>query len=94
MPRRPLRAWGSTFLEIPLSPGPRFLGSELVEGQADARKAQLSSLFGTLIEDATLAKRLKNEPLFAQDAYTVENLDSRVLQFRQREFYTLHVWSP
>ncbi|MDE2062015.1 MAG: hypothetical protein KGJ00_06365, partial [Bradyrhizobium sp.] len=46
--------------------------------QADAREAYLSSLFGALIEEATLAKRLRSEPLFAEDSQTAESLSNRV----------------
>lgn len=58
--------------------GHAFSAQSLLSGQAEAREAYLSSLFGALIEEATLAKRLKREPLFAEDAYTVESLGSRV----------------
>ena len=56
-----------------------------MSGQSDAREAtekliypHLSSLFGALIEEATLAKRLRGEPLFAEDTYTAESLSSRI----------------
>ncbi len=35
-------------------------------------------LFGSLIEEANLAKRLRTEPLFAEDSYTAASLDDRV----------------
>ncbi len=47
--------------------GHAFSAQSLLSGQADAREAHLSSLFGALIEEATLAKRLRREPLFAED---------------------------
>ena len=49
----------------------------LLSGQADAREAHLSSRFGALIEEASLAKRLGTEPLFAEDSYTAESLSNR-----------------
>lgn len=58
--------------------GHAFSAQSLLSGQADAREAYLSSLFGALIEEATLAKRLRTEPFFAEDAYTTESLKSRV----------------
>jgi two-component system, chemotaxis family, protein-glutamate methylesterase/glutaminase len=57
--------------------GHAFSAQSLLSGQADAREANLSSLFGVLIEEATLAKRIKTEPLFAEDPYTAESLNSR-----------------
>ncbi len=58
--------------------GHAFSAQALLSGQADAREAYLSSLFGALIEEATLAKRLRNEPLFAEDLHTAEELANRV----------------
>ena len=60
--------------------GHAFSAQSLLSGQADAREAHLSSLFGALIEEATLAKRLRSEPLFAEDSQTAETLSSRVLE--------------
>jgi two-component system chemotaxis response regulator CheB len=50
--------------------GHAFSGQSLLSGQADAREAIVSSLFGALVEEVTLAKRLRSEPLFSEDAYT------------------------
>jgi two-component system chemotaxis response regulator CheB len=47
--------------------GHAFSAPSLLSGQADAREAHLSSLLGALIEEATPAKRLRSEPLFAED---------------------------
>jgi two-component system, chemotaxis family, protein-glutamate methylesterase/glutaminase len=58
--------------------GHAFTGQSLLSGQADAREAHLSSLFGALIEEATLAKRLRGEPLFADDSFAAESLVKRV----------------
>lgn len=57
--------------------GHAFSAQSLLSGQADAREAYLSSLFGALIEEATLAKRLSVEPLFADDSNTAESLGRR-----------------
>jgi two-component system chemotaxis response regulator CheB len=56
--------------------GHAFSAQSLLSGQADAREAYLSSLFGALIEEATLAKRLRSEPLFAEDSQTAESLSN------------------
>ena len=58
--------------------GHAFSAQSLLSGQADAREAHLSSLFGALVEEATLSKRLRGESLFAEDAYTVQSLNSRI----------------
>jgi two-component system chemotaxis response regulator CheB len=58
--------------------GHAFSAQSLLSGQADSREAHLSSLFSALIEEATLAKRLRSEPLFAEDSQTAESLSSRI----------------
>jgi two-component system, chemotaxis family, protein-glutamate methylesterase/glutaminase len=58
--------------------GHAFSAQSLLSGQADAREAHLSSLFGALIEEATLAKRLRGEPMFSENSYTAESLSRRV----------------
>ncbi len=58
--------------------GHGFTAESLLSGQADAREAYLSSLFGALIEEATLAKRLSVLPAVADDTYTVQNLAGRI----------------
>jgi two-component system chemotaxis response regulator CheB len=54
-----------------------YSAQSLLSGQADAREAHLSSLFGILVEEATLAKRLRGLPLFADDVYTAATLSNR-----------------
>jgi two-component system chemotaxis response regulator CheB len=58
--------------------GHAFTAESLLSGQADAREAHLSSLFGALIEEATLAKRLRGSPLYAEDSFTAANLADRL----------------
>jgi two-component system chemotaxis response regulator CheB len=58
--------------------GHAFSAQSLLSGQADAREAVLSSLFGVLIEEATVARRLRREPLFSENSFTAESLDNRV----------------
>jgi two-component system, chemotaxis family, protein-glutamate methylesterase/glutaminase len=48
------------------------------------REAHLSSLFGALIEEATLAKRLAVEPLSTDDSFTAESLGNRVVELNQQ----------
>jgi two-component system, chemotaxis family, protein-glutamate methylesterase/glutaminase len=50
-----------------------------LSGQAEALEAHLSLLFGALIEEATVAKRLRREPLFAENSYTAEGLSHRAV---------------
>jgi two-component system, chemotaxis family, protein-glutamate methylesterase/glutaminase len=64
--------------------GHAFSAQSLLSGQADAREANLSSLFGVLIEEASLAKRLGAEPLFAEEPYTAESLGKRALELNQQ----------
>jgi two-component system chemotaxis response regulator CheB len=64
--------------------GHAFSAQSLLSGQADAREAHLSTLFGALIEEASLANRLRGEPLFAEDAYTAESLRNRADQLNSQ----------
>lgn len=57
--------------------GHAFSAESLLSGQADAREALLSSLFGAFIEEATVAKRLEDQPLFSENLYAAESLRSR-----------------
>jgi two-component system, chemotaxis family, protein-glutamate methylesterase/glutaminase len=57
--------------------GHAYSAESLLSGQADAREALLSSLFGALIEEATLAKRLEDQPLFSENLYAAESLRNR-----------------
>jgi two-component system chemotaxis response regulator CheB len=59
--------------------GHAFSAQSLLSGQADARESFLSMLFGALIEEASLAKRLRHEPMFSENSYTAETLDNRVI---------------
>jgi two-component system chemotaxis response regulator CheB len=64
--------------------GHAFSAQSLLSGQADAREAYLSSLFGALIEEATLARRLQGEPLFAEDSYTAVSLSNRAHELNRQ----------
>jgi two-component system, chemotaxis family, protein-glutamate methylesterase/glutaminase len=71
--------------------GHAFSGQSLLSGQADAREAYLSSLFGALIEEATLTKRMRGEPLFLEDSYTSAGLVKRV-EALDREANQISEW--
>ena len=58
--------------------GHAFSAQSLLSGQADARENHVSSLFGALIEEATLAKRLRAKTLFAENWYTAASLAGRI----------------
>jgi two-component system chemotaxis response regulator CheB len=64
--------------------GHAYSAQSLLSGQADAREANLSSLFGALIEEASLAKRMGAEPVFAEDSYTAESLSSRAVELNRQ----------
>lgn len=76
--------------------GHAYSAQSLLSGQADARESHLSALFGSLIEEATLARRLSTEPLFAEDAYTADSLRSRAEELQSHANQTaewLHAMS-
>ncbi len=50
---------GSRLLRFRCRSGHAYSAQSLLSGQADSREAQLSSIFGALIEEVTLAKRMR-----------------------------------
>ncbi len=58
--------------------GHAFSAQSLLSGQADAREILASSMFGALIEEATLAKRMLKTSAYAGDASFVNGLNGRV----------------
>jgi two-component system chemotaxis response regulator CheB len=58
--------------------GHGFSALSLLSGQADARENLLSSVFGALIEEATLAKRLLGMPEYAAEPHIAGGLAGRV----------------
>jgi hypothetical protein len=63
----------------------------LLSAQADAREMHLSSMFGALIEEASLAKRLRATPEYEKDQTLVESLNAHV-EFLQREANQVCSW--
>lgn len=63
------------FLRFRCRSGHAYSAESLLSGQADSRETQFSSIFGALIEEATLAKRVRGQLAASADARTVETLD-------------------
>jgi two-component system chemotaxis response regulator CheB len=57
--------------------GHAYSAEALLCGQAEARETLLSSLFGSLIEEATLAKRMQKMGVFGDDPQLAGSLESR-----------------
>jgi two-component system chemotaxis response regulator CheB len=57
--------------------GHGFTAESLLSGQAEAREAQLSSLFGALVEEASLAKRMQHGLAAKESAEVATGLASR-----------------
>lgn len=66
------------FLRFRCRSGHAFSAESLFSGQADARETQLSSLFGSLIEEVTLAKRLLETPVYKESPDLAAGLRGRV----------------
>lgn len=58
--------------------GHAFSAQSLLSGQADARETLASCMFGTLIEEVTLAKRMLKTPAYGNDSTFVNGLNGRV----------------
>jgi len=58
--------------------GHAFSALSLLSGQADARENLMSSVFGALIEEVTLAKRLLTKPKYASEPHIAGGLAARV----------------
>jgi two-component system chemotaxis response regulator CheB len=58
--------------------GHGFSAQSLLSAQADAREMHFSSIFGALIEEATLAKRLRSDQRYGEDSNIADGLSSRV----------------
>lgn len=58
--------------------GHAFSAQSLLSGQADAREARLSSNFGALIEEVTLAKRMLEDPKYIEIPDVADALKSRI----------------
>jgi two-component system chemotaxis response regulator CheB len=71
--------------------GHAFSAQSLLSGQADTRETQLSSIFGALIEEITLAKRMLNEPKYVENSGLADGLSSRV-EILEREAAQVCEW--
>lgn len=58
--------------------GHAFSALSLISGQADARESMMSSIFGALIEEVTLTKRLLNHPDYSGEPHIAGGLAARV----------------
>jgi two-component system chemotaxis response regulator CheB len=58
--------------------GHAFSAESLLSGQSEAREFHLSSLFGALIEEVTLAKRMRVTPEFKEEREIADGLGARV----------------
>jgi two-component system chemotaxis response regulator CheB len=58
--------------------GHAFSAESLLSGQADARETHLSSLFGVLIEEATLARRVRKDPAYQENQEATDGLSGRI----------------
>lgn len=71
--------------------GHAFSALSLVSGQADAREALLSAVFGGLVEEITLARRLLTLPDYAADMQVADGLAARANGL-ERESEQVCVW--
>jgi two-component system chemotaxis response regulator CheB len=60
--------------------GHAFSALSLLSGQADAREYLLSSLFGTLVEETSLTKRLLGMPEYAGEPHISGGLAARATE--------------
>ncbi|MFX1673642.1 chemotaxis protein CheB [Paraburkholderia sp. A2WS-5] len=58
--------------------GHAFSAESLLAEQADSRETQLSALFGSLTEEATLAKRLRDAPVYKERIDLTASLNSKI----------------
>ena len=59
--------------------------------QTEEREALLSSVFGALMEESHLAKRMRNDPSYAGDEELMAGLASRVTRL-EKEALQLNDW--
>jgi two-component system chemotaxis response regulator CheB len=69
--------------------GHAFSGESLLSGQVDARGNLLSSIFGALLEEATLTKELLRRPEYADDREAAGHLGQQNARLEQQAD---HVW--
>jgi two-component system chemotaxis response regulator CheB len=71
--------------------GHAFSALSLLSGQADARENLTSTIFGVLIEEVSLTKRLAEHPEFAADPQIVGGLEGRA-QFLEKQVTQVCDW--
>jgi two-component system chemotaxis response regulator CheB len=71
--------------------GHAYSAQSLLSAQSGARKMHFSSIFGALIEEATLAKPMHAAPSYDSDSRLVDGLGSRI-EFLQREATQVSEW--
>lgn len=71
--------------------GHAYSAESLLSGLEEARERHLSSIFGALIEEATLAKRVRAQPGIETDSRAIENLDFKT-QALEREAGQICGW--
>lgn len=71
--------------------GHAFSALSLLSGQADTRESQFSSIFGALIEEATLAKRMREAAAYEADAALAQGLGRR-MESLEREAAEICEW--
>jgi two-component system, chemotaxis family, protein-glutamate methylesterase/glutaminase len=71
--------------------GHAFSAESLLAEQADSRETQLSALFGSLTEEATLAKRLRDAPVYNERVDLTASLSSKI-QGIERESAQVCEW--
>jgi two-component system chemotaxis response regulator CheB len=71
--------------------GHAFSAQSLLSGQANARETGLSSIFGALIEEATLAKRMLKDRKYREDSNLADGLGSRI-EILEREAGQVCEW--
>lgn len=57
--------------------GHGFTAQSLLSGQSETREKVMSSLFGVLLEEATLAKRMQTNDIYKQDKALADSLGAR-----------------
>ncbi|WP_036020490.1 chemotaxis protein CheB [Paraburkholderia mimosarum] len=71
--------------------GHAFSAESLLAEQADSRETQLSALFGSLTEEATLAKRLRDAPVYKERVDLTRSLSGKI-QGIERESAQVCEW--
>jgi hypothetical protein len=74
--------------------GHAFSAENLLSGQADGREPHFSLIFGALIEEASLAKRILREPRFGADPEAADGLSTRIEILEKRRHRSANGCTP